>query len=85
MVHNFLVLQTLEAQPVAAHAVHAELARLLDEDNETSLGLPDEIIEDIKGKPTPNIGGWFTTKATIFCPGCPEMLQLLSWQQSSTV
>ncbi|KOB67622.1 Actin-related protein 10, partial [Operophtera brumata] len=48
VVHNCVVLQTLEAQPVAARAVHAELARLLDEDNGAQLDLPDHVIEDIK-------------------------------------
>lgn len=49
MVHGCVVLQTLEAQPVAARAVQAELARLLDEDNGCALRLPDSVLEDIKG------------------------------------
>lgn len=50
MVHSCVVLQALVAQPLGAHAVHAELARLLDEDNGATLDLPDDVIEDIKGE-----------------------------------
>ncbi|CAH0596118.1 unnamed protein product [Chrysodeixis includens] len=50
VVHSCVVLQALVSQPLGAHAVHAELARLLDEDNGTTLHLPDDVIEDIKVK-----------------------------------
>ncbi|XP_037303385.1 actin-related protein 10-like [Manduca sexta] len=50
VVHACVVLQALQAQPLAAHAIHAELARLLDDDNGTTLNLPDHVIEDIKVK-----------------------------------
>ncbi|XP_059058773.1 actin-related protein 10 [Achroia grisella] len=50
VVHASVVLHALQSQPLAARAIHDELARLLDEDNGQQLNLPDHIIEDIKVK-----------------------------------
>lgn len=50
VVHASVVLRALQSQPLAARAIHDELARLLDEDNGQELHLPDHIIEDIKVK-----------------------------------
>ncbi|XP_063832248.1 actin-related protein 10 [Ostrinia nubilalis] len=50
VVHASVVLRALQSQPLAARAIHDELSRLLDEDNNTELHLPDHIIEDIKVK-----------------------------------
>lgn len=51
VVHGCVVLQSVESQPVAARALHAELARLLDAEHGQPLHLPDHVIEDIKGNP----------------------------------
>ncbi|KAJ8708964.1 hypothetical protein PYW07_008790 [Mythimna separata] len=50
VVHSCVVLHALQSQPLGAHAVHAELARLLDEHAGAPLHLPDHVIEDIKVK-----------------------------------
>ncbi|KAL0819148.1 hypothetical protein ABMA28_008403 [Loxostege sticticalis] len=50
VVHASVVLRALQSQPLAARAIHDELARLLDEDNNTELHLSEQIIEDIKVK-----------------------------------
>ncbi|CAH0402309.1 unnamed protein product [Chilo suppressalis] len=50
VVHASVVLHAIQSQPIAARAIHDELSRLLDEDNNTELHLPDHIIEDIKVK-----------------------------------
>lgn len=50
VVHACPVLRALQSQPLASHAIHDELARLLDEDNNSELHLSDDIIEDIKVK-----------------------------------
>ncbi|KAJ0172428.1 hypothetical protein K1T71_012401 [Dendrolimus kikuchii] len=50
VVHSCVVLHAMQTQPLAARAIHASLAELLDEDNNTKLNLPDHIIEDIKVK-----------------------------------
>lgn len=50
VVHACPVLRALQSQPLAARAIHDELSRLLDIDNNTELHLSDGIIEDIKVK-----------------------------------
>ncbi|XP_026325934.1 actin-related protein 10 isoform X2 [Hyposmocoma kahamanoa] len=50
VVHACPVLRALQSQPLASHAIHDELARLIDEDNNSELHLSDDIIEDIKVK-----------------------------------
>lgn len=50
VVHSCVVLHALQSQPLGARAVHAELARLLDEHNGGPLHLDDQVIEDIKVK-----------------------------------
>ncbi|XP_053615567.1 actin-related protein 10 [Plodia interpunctella] len=50
VVHASVVLRALQSQPLAARAIHDELARLLDEDNGQELHLSDDVIEDIKVK-----------------------------------
>lgn len=50
VVHSCVVLHALQSQPLGARAVHAELARLLDEHNGGPLQLDDQVIEDIKVK-----------------------------------
>ncbi|CAH0677587.1 unnamed protein product [Spodoptera exigua] len=50
VVHSCVVLHALQSQPLGSHAVHAELARMLDEHNGGPLHLDDQVIEDIKVK-----------------------------------
>lgn len=50
VVHACVVLHALQSQPLGARALHDELRRLLDEDNNTTLDLPEHVIEDIKVK-----------------------------------
>ncbi|XP_047034449.1 actin-related protein 10 [Helicoverpa zea] len=50
VLHAALLLPALQAQPLGARAVHAELARLLDEHHGAPLALSDEELEDIKVK-----------------------------------
>lgn len=60
--HSCVVLHAIEAQPLGAHAIHSELRRLLDEDNDATLDLPDSVIEDIKGDARETFGAAATTK-----------------------
>ncbi|XP_050354791.1 actin-related protein 10 [Nymphalis io] len=48
VVHGCPVLQAIQTQPLGARAIHDELARLLDRDNDTELHLPEHVLEDIK-------------------------------------
>ncbi|XP_049871483.1 actin-related protein 10 [Pectinophora gossypiella] len=50
VVHACPVLRAIQSQPLAARAIHVELKRLLNEDNNTELILCDDTIEDIKVK-----------------------------------
>ena len=49
VVHSCVVLHALQSVPLGARAVHAELARRLDEHNGAPLDLPEHVLEDIKG------------------------------------
>ncbi|CAG4988786.1 unnamed protein product [Colias eurytheme] len=48
VVHGVPVVHAMQAQPLGARALHAELARLLDEDNGRELDLTVQELEDIK-------------------------------------
>ncbi|XP_038207165.1 actin-related protein 10 [Zerene cesonia] len=48
VVHGVPVVHAMQSQPLGARALHAELARLLDEDCGRELHLTDQELEDIK-------------------------------------